>query len=282
MSDKSASKRDEGELKTQVPLRTYEPRIPFPHRMIEKKLNEKLSKFLDEMKGLQSNIPLLHALSQMPTYAKFLKDLLSKKSKLEESDSISLPTKKVLFFKMSFPGSLVESWEYKTTEMSIQLADHSIKVPLGVLKDIPIQMGKVLVPCDFVIMDMDEDSKIHLILGRPFLKTAGVNIDMKQGRLTLHVGDERISFSFPETLNDPMVKQVHRIDVLVNTLKEEMEDSQDELTHAPKVKKQKRAKKKKRNKIKLMEKIFGFISSDDDSKEIILPKENGKSVGTMR
>lgn len=107
MSDKSASKRDEGELKTQVPLRTYEPRIPFPHRMIEKKLNEKLSKFLDEMKGLQSNIPLLHALSQMPTYAKFLKDLLSKKSKLEESDSISLPTKKVLFFKMSFPGSLV-------------------------------------------------------------------------------------------------------------------------------------------------------------------------------
>ncbi|XP_021740040.1 uncharacterized protein LOC110706425 [Chenopodium quinoa] len=92
MSDEGASKRDEGEVKSQAPLRAYEPHIPFPHRMIEKKLNEKLSKFLDEMEGLQSNIPLLHALSQMPTYAKFLKNILSNKSRLEESDSISLPT----------------------------------------------------------------------------------------------------------------------------------------------------------------------------------------------
>ncbi|XP_021732991.1 uncharacterized protein LOC110699783 [Chenopodium quinoa] len=115
--------------------------------------------------------------------------------------------------------------EISPTKMSIQLANRSVRVPLGVLKDIPIQVGKVLVPCNFVIMEMDEDSKIPLILSRPFLKTVGVNIDMKQGRLTLHVGDERISFSFPETLNDPMVKQVHRIDDLVNTLKEDIEES---------------------------------------------------------
>uniref|UniRef100_A0A803NES9 Arabidopsis retrotransposon Orf1 C-terminal domain-containing protein n=1 Tax=Chenopodium quinoa TaxID=63459 RepID=A0A803NES9_CHEQI len=59
-----------------------------------------------------------------------------------------------------------------------------------------------------------------------------------------------------------------------------MEESQ-ELTHASEVKKQKGIKKKKRNKIKLMEKLFGCISSDD-SNVIILPKENGKCVGTMR
>ncbi|XP_021744932.1 uncharacterized protein LOC110710896 [Chenopodium quinoa] len=280
--------------------------------MIEKKLNEKLSKFLDEMEGLQSNIPLLQALSQMPTYAKFLKNILSNKSRLEESDSISLPTEisvipqNELPEKFGDPGSFaipvkvgdLESTnslcdlgasvslmplsmakrlnlgEIIPTKMSIELADHSVKVPLGVLKDIPIQVGKVLVPCDFVIMEMDEDLKIPHILGRPFLKTAGVNIDMKQGRLTLHVGHERISFSFPETLNDPMVKQVHRVDVLVNILKEDMEESQDESTHAPEVKKQERAKKKKKNKIKLIDKMFGCISSDD-SNVIILPKENG-------
>ncbi|XP_021714620.1 uncharacterized protein LOC110716099 [Chenopodium quinoa] len=291
MSDEGASKRDEGEVKSQAPLRAYEPHIPFPHRMIEKKLNEKLSKFLDEMEGLQSNIPLLHALSQMPTYAKFLKNILSNKSRLEESDSISLPTEISAIPQNELPENVslmplsmakrLNLGEISPTKMSIQLADRSVKVPLGVLKDIPIQVGKVLVPCDFVIMEMDEDFKIPLILGRPFLKTAGVNIDMKKGRLTLNVGHERISFSFPETLNDPMVKQVHRVDVLVNILKEDMEESQDESTHAPEVKKQERAKKKKKNKIKLIDKMFGCISSDD-SNVIILPKENGKCVGTMR
>ncbi|XP_021760574.1 uncharacterized protein LOC110725399 [Chenopodium quinoa] len=291
MSDEGASKRDEGEVKSQAPFRAYEPHIPFPHRMIEKMLNEKLSKFLDEMEGLQSNIPLLHALSQMPTYAKFLKNILSNKSRLEESDSISLPTEISAIPQNELPENVslmphsmakrLNLGEISPTKMSIQLADRSVKVPLGVLKDIPIQVGKVLVPCDFVIMEMDEDFKIPLILGRPFLKTAGVNIDMKKGRLTLHVGHERISFSFPETLNDPMVKQVHRVDVLVNILKEDMEESQDESTHAPEVKKQERAKKKKKNKIKLIDKMFGCISSDD-SNVIILPKENGKCVGTMR
>ncbi|XP_021713469.1 uncharacterized protein LOC110681623 [Chenopodium quinoa] len=246
MSDEGASKRDEGEVKSQAPLRAYEPHIPFPHRMIEKKLNEKLSKFLDEMEGLQSNIPLLHALSQMPTYAKFLKNILSNKSRLEESDSISLPT-----------------------EISA--------IPQNELPEKFGDPGSFAIP----VKEMDEDFKIPLILGRPFLKTAGVNIDMKQGRLTLHVGHERISFSFLELLNDPMVKQVHRVDVLVNILKEDMEESQDESTHAPEVKKQERAKKKKKNKIKLIDKMFGCISSDD-SNVIILPKENGKCVGTMR
>ncbi|XP_021743340.1 uncharacterized protein LOC110709429 [Chenopodium quinoa] len=217
VSDEGASKRDEGEVKSQAPLKAYEPRIPFPHRMIEKKLNEKLSKFLDEMKGLQSNIPLLHALSRMPTYAKFLKHILSNKSRLEESDSISILTdisvipQNELPEKFGDPGSFaipvkvgdleltnalcdlgasfslmplsmakrLNLGEISPTKMSIQLADRSVKVPLGVLKDIPIQVGKVLVPCDFVIMEMDEDFKIPLILGRPFLKTAGVNIDMK-------------------------------------------------------------------------------------------------------
>ncbi|XP_021766687.1 uncharacterized protein LOC110731163 [Chenopodium quinoa] len=248
-SDEGAIKKDEGDEERieNPPMRVYKPPIPFPHRIVEKKLNEKFSKFLEVMRGLQVNIPFLHAIvSLMP---------------LSMAKRLNLG-------------------EISPTKMSIQLADRSVKVPLGVLKDIPIQVGKVLVPCDFVIMEMDEDFKIPLILGRPFLKTAGVNIDMKKGRLTLNVGHERISFSFPETLNDPMVKQVHRVDVLVNILKEDMEESQDESTHAPEVKKQERAKKKKKNKIKLIDKMFGCISSDDSN--IILPKENGKCVGTMR
>lgn len=39
----------------------------------------------------------------------------------------------------------------------IQLADRSIKVPYGELDDIPIQVGELVVPCDFVVMEMEED-----------------------------------------------------------------------------------------------------------------------------
>ncbi|XP_021762257.1 uncharacterized protein LOC110727031 [Chenopodium quinoa] len=150
MSNEGASTRDEGEVKSQAPLKAYESCIPFPHRMIEKKLNEKLSKFLDEMKGL--HFESTNALCDLGA-------------------SISLMPLSM--------EKILNLGEISPTKMSIQLADRSIKVLLGVLKDIPIQVGKVLVPCDFVIMEMDEDFKIPLILGRPFLKTAGVNIDIK-------------------------------------------------------------------------------------------------------
>ncbi|XP_021730516.1 uncharacterized protein LOC110697458 [Chenopodium quinoa] len=92
-SDEGATKKDGGDEERieKPPMRVYKPPIPFPHTIVEKKLNEKFSKFLEVMRGLQVNIPFINAMSQMPTYAKFLKDLLSNKSRLEESATISLP-----------------------------------------------------------------------------------------------------------------------------------------------------------------------------------------------
>lgn len=58
-------------------------------------------------------------------------------------------------------------------------------------------MGKFFIPCDFVIMEMEEDSRIPIILGRSFLATAGAMIDVKNGKLTLQVGDEKVEFSLP-------------------------------------------------------------------------------------
>ena len=52
------------------------------------------------------------------------------------------------------------------THKMIQLANHSVRVPCDELEDIPIQVGHVFVPCDFVVMDMEEDPKTPLILGR--------------------------------------------------------------------------------------------------------------------
>lgn len=50
----------------------------------------------------------------------------------------------------------------KPMRMSIQLADRSVRLPLGVLEDVPVQVGRVFLPCDFVIMEMEEDSRSDL------------------------------------------------------------------------------------------------------------------------
>ncbi|XP_021732322.1 uncharacterized protein LOC110699141 [Chenopodium quinoa] len=197
LSYEGASKREEGEVKSQAPFKAYEPRIPFPHRIIEKKLNEKLSKL--EVSDIPKN-ELPEKFGDPVSFAIPVKvgDLESTNALCDLGDSVSL-----------IPFSMATSLnlgEISPTKMSIQLADHSVRIPLGVLKDISIQVGKALVQCDFVIMEMDEHSKVPLILGRPFLKTAGVNIDMKQGRLSLHVGNENIFFSFPEISSEPIMK----------------------------------------------------------------------------
>ena len=52
-------------------------------------------------------------------------------------------------------------------------------------------------------MEMEEDSRIPIILGRPFLATAGVMIDVKNGKLSLQVGDEKVEFSLPQFMASP-------------------------------------------------------------------------------
>ncbi|XP_048501493.1 uncharacterized protein LOC125497837 [Beta vulgaris subsp. vulgaris] len=56
---------------------------------------------------------------------------------------------------------------------TIQLVDRTARVPHSELEDVPIQVGHVFVPCDFVVMDMKEDPETPLILGREALTTWG-------------------------------------------------------------------------------------------------------------
>ena len=55
------------------------------------------------------------------------------------------------------------------TKMSIQLADRPVKFPQGVIENVLVKVSKFVYPADFVILDMEEDTEVPLILGRPFL-----------------------------------------------------------------------------------------------------------------
>ena len=54
--------------------------------------------------------------------------------------------------------------ELRPTRMSVQLADRSVKFPLGMLENVPVRIGQFYIPTDFIIMDIKEDSNIPIIL----------------------------------------------------------------------------------------------------------------------
>lgn len=55
-------------------------------------------------------------------------------------------------------------------------------------------------------MDIDEDFWIPILIGRPFLDTSGAIIDVKRGRLTFEVGDERIEFILSRLKKNPSLR----------------------------------------------------------------------------
>ncbi|KAI3819513.1 hypothetical protein L1987_13353 [Smallanthus sonchifolius] len=72
------------------PVRDYTPAIPYPGRLKKQKMEEQYGKFLGLCKQLHINLPFVEALAQMPKYARFLKDILTNKRKLEELSQVTL------------------------------------------------------------------------------------------------------------------------------------------------------------------------------------------------
>jgi hypothetical protein len=83
--------------------------------------------------------------------------------------------------------------DLQSTSVTLQLADISIRKPAGFVMDVPVMVGKFAYPVDFIVLDMDDISEA-VILGRPFLATAGALIDVKGAKLTLQWGKEQVMF----------------------------------------------------------------------------------------
>jgi len=88
--------------------------------------------------------------------------------------------------------------------VSLQLADRSVKYPSGVIEDVLMKVDKLYWPADLIILDIKEDIKVPIILGRPFLGTDNTLIDVHQGKLTLLVQDDEVIFNIFEAIKYPM------------------------------------------------------------------------------
>ena len=178
------------------------------------------------------NIPFVDALAQMPNYVKFMKEIMSNKKKLEVgtvnlSENCSSIIQRKLLEKLIDTGSFtipcvigehtfnkalcdldasinmmpylvakqLNMGKITPTALSLQMADRSMTLPKGIIEDVLIKVGKFIFPVDFVVLDMEEDKKVPLILGRPFLATSRALIDVEKGELTLRVRDDKVQLN---------------------------------------------------------------------------------------
>ena len=80
------------------------------------------------------------------------------------------------------------------------MVDRTMAQLEGVLKDVLIKVGKFIFPMDFIVMDMVEDTQVPLLLRRSFLAIGAALIGVKNGELTLRVGDEATHFNSNQSL----------------------------------------------------------------------------------
>ncbi|KAL6214547.1 hypothetical protein ACLB2K_013979 [Fragaria x ananassa] len=175
----------------EVPL----PYPQFQRNEALKQKNEKVKKeFLDLFRKVEINIPLLDAIKTIPSYAKFLKELCTHKRKFEKyekvclSEEVSAVLQRKLPPKLKDPGSFIipckigksffdkalmdlgasinlipysvyESLgigEIRPIAISLQMADRSLVYPRGVVEDVLVKVEDLILPADFIILDMEE------------------------------------------------------------------------------------------------------------------------------
>ena len=166
---------------------------PFPHALRKRKNSVNQTEILEVLRQVKVNIPLLDMIKQIPTYAKFLKDLctvkrglnVNKNAFLTEQVSSIIECKTPVKYKdpgcpiisMNIGDTCVEKalldlgasvnllpfsmyqqlglGELKPTTITLSLADRSIKIPKGTVEDVLIQVDKFYYPVDFVVLDTE-------------------------------------------------------------------------------------------------------------------------------
>ena len=204
---------------------------PFPQALRSKKKASQQAGILEVLRQVKVNIPLLDIIKQVPAYAKFLKDLctikkglgIEKKAFLTEQVSSIIQSKNPVKYKdpgsptisVNIGGTCIDKalldlgasvnllpysvykqlglGELKPTNITLSLADRSVKIPKGIVEDVLVKVDKFYYPVDFVVLDTEPiasgPNHVLIILGRPFLATANAIINCRNGVMQLTFGN---------------------------------------------------------------------------------------------
>ncbi|KAL4290790.1 hypothetical protein GQ457_14G013030 [Hibiscus cannabinus] len=211
---------------------------PFPQRLRKQKNEYQFKKYLDILKQVHINLPLVEAIEQMPNFTKFLKDIICKRKKVNEFETVALNEKCVAILenrlppKLNDPSSLTIPCSIgnhyvgkalcdlgldinlmpksvfqrlcigkaKPTTVTLQLANGSYVQPEGKIDDILVKLDKFIFPIDFIVLDFKTDKLAPIILGKPFLTMGRTLIDAEREQLTMRANDQQVTLNAFKTL----------------------------------------------------------------------------------
>ncbi|XP_070046753.1 uncharacterized protein [Nicotiana tomentosiformis] len=222
------SKREESNESEHIPA------LPSPQKLFREKLDKQFERFQDMLRQVNVNLPFTEVLSQMSPYAKFLKKILTKKRKIEETSVVKLTehcsailqnklpqkwgdpwslTIPCSLGTLSFDKSLCDSGasislmtfsiysklendlgEIRSAPISLQLADQTTIIPEGIVEDVLVRVDKFVFPVNFIVVKMEEKNEVPIILRRPFLVIGRAILDIHDRQLMLRVGKETMTF----------------------------------------------------------------------------------------
>ncbi|XP_019265539.1 PREDICTED: uncharacterized protein LOC109243102 [Nicotiana attenuata] len=221
---------------------------------VEKKRRRKLQE-------VNVNLPFTELLSQMPAYAKFLKEILTKKRKIEDTKVFKLTEhwsailQNKLPQKYGDPGSFTipfslgilnfdkslcdcgasvnlmplsiyrkrekEIGEIRSVPISLQLVDQAAITPEEIVEDVLLRVDKFVFPVDFIVVNMEENKEVPLILGRPFVAMGRDILDIHDRKLMLRVGEEMVTFEMNVAHGVKKEKPAANVEWTVKGVKEE-------------------------------------------------------------
>ena len=79
------------------------------------------------------------------------------------------------------------------------------------MNDLLVKVGGLIFPNDFVILDVNEDTEVPIILGRPFLATSRAYLDVQARRMTFHASDEEVIFKLQRAIEHLMEHDILHI-----------------------------------------------------------------------
>ncbi|XP_075096304.1 uncharacterized protein LOC142174413 [Nicotiana tabacum] len=177
------------------------PPPPFPQRLARKFDDSKLEKFYDILKQLLVNIPFVEAIQEMPedpgafTIPCTIGAHDFSRSLCDNGASINLMP--LAIYKQAGSGMP------RPISMRLQMADRSIKRPVGIVDDLLVKVGKFHLPTDFVILNCAVDKEIPIILGRPFLATGRALMDSERNEIKFRVNNEKVTFQASKGMKLP-------------------------------------------------------------------------------
>ncbi|GJV77046.1 homeodomain-like protein [Tanacetum coccineum] len=104
----------------------------------------------------------------------------------------------------------------KPINMVIKIADRSMQSPMGIVENVLVKINKFIFPVDFIILDIIEDNKVPIILGRPMLATAHARIDVFSKKISLEVRIEQITFDINKKESSAVISPI----CVINSLSE--------------------------------------------------------------